>query len=178
MKFWFLLFGLTALLARPVFSQVWMFQSGTVSFSIKNAGLRVNGSLGGLKARVEFDPANPARALIEGLVDVATIETGIGLRDKHLKKEEYFYAEKHPQIVMRLVGLEGSGTSFSGSFSLQMKGVTKVVKLPVAFQTNATGATLSSTFTLNRLDFGIGSSSWTLGDEVKVTVLFRLVKKA
>ena len=58
----------------------------TVKFKIKNLGVTVTGSLSGLKGKASFDPANLGQSSIESTVDVGTINTGIDLRDDHLKK--------------------------------------------------------------------------------------------
>jgi polyisoprenoid-binding protein YceI len=56
-----------------------------------------------------------------------------------------------------------------------MKGRIKEIRLPLQFtKKSPVSSSLESSFTLNRLDFGIGKSSWTLGDDVSVQVLFHL----
>jgi polyisoprenoid-binding protein YceI len=67
---------------------VWVFQSGSVRFRVSNAGFRVNGSLAAVEASVSFDPRFPEKARISGTARVASIRTGIGLRDRHILKEE------------------------------------------------------------------------------------------
>lgn len=154
----------------------WQFAAGSVNFTIKNAGLATRGSLGPVEAEVNFNPARPGEAGISGRVLVKNLDTGIKLRDKHLKKEEYFFESRYPDISMKLVRLEKSGQGFRGTFALTMKGITKEVDIPVLFSEDPKGAQLSTAFSLNRLDFGIGSSSWTLSDEVQVQVQFVLKK--
>ena len=41
-------------------------------------------------------------------VDVNTINTGVDSRDSHLKKEEYFNAEKYPTINFASTSIEKS----------------------------------------------------------------------
>ncbi|RZK90363.1 MAG: hypothetical protein EOO62_35180, partial [Hymenobacter sp.] len=53
-----------------------------VLFQIKNAGLTVDGTLAGLTAAIDFDPAHPAQAHSEASAPVSSIQTGIALRDK------------------------------------------------------------------------------------------------
>jgi len=154
----------------------WQFASGSVNFTIKNAGLTTRGSLGPVEAEVSFNPSKPGDARISGRVWVQNMETGIKLRDKHLKKEDYFFASKYPEISMKLLRLEKSGDKLKGFFSLSMKGITKELEIPVLFSEDSKGAQLSTAFSLNRLDFGVGSQSWTLADEVRVQIRFMLKK--
>ena len=171
-----LLFMLALFIFPPCLrAQTWAFDSGRVLFNIRNAGLKVEGQFSGLKAAVEFQESQPEKARIEGSVEVASTQTGIGLRDRHLRGKDYFDAAAHPQISMKLQKLEKSGNQFSGLFQLSMKGRTKEVRIPVQFlKKSQKTSSLQTNFTLNRLDFEIGSSSWTLGDEVSVQVSFEL----
>lgn len=170
-----ILFFLFLLLSVPGKAQ-WRFSGGTVQFSIKNAGLRVEGKFTGIQARVEFDPARPETAVLFASVDANTIETGIKLRDKHLKKEEYFFTDKYPQINLSLVNLIKRQSDWLGRFNLTLKGTTRTVEIPLVFAENGKSASLSGKFTLNRLDYQVGGNSWTMGDEVKINVSANLFK--
>jgi len=163
------------LLSCGLHAQTWVFDSGQVRFSIRNAGMKVEGQFSGLRATVQFQESQPEKARIEGFVEIDGIQTGIGLRDRHLKGKDYFDAAAHPQISMKLRKLVKTGNQFSGLFQLSMKGITKEVLIPVGFtKKTAESSSLQGNFTLNRLEFGIGSSSWTLADEVAVRVSFGL----
>ena len=163
------------LLPSGLRAQTWVFDSGQVRFNIRNAGLKVEGQFSGIRAAVEFQESKAEKTRIEGSVEASSIQTGIGLRDRHLRGKDYFDAAAHPQISMKLQKLEKSGNLFSGLFQLSMKGKTKEVRIPVQFlKKSHTTSSLQTNFTLNRLDFGIGNSSWTLGDEVSVLVSFEL----
>jgi polyisoprenoid-binding protein YceI len=170
----FLIF--TCLNLKAASGGIWQFASGSVQFTIKNAGLAVDGKLGPVEAVVNFNPSKPAEARISGRVLVQNLETGIRLRDKHLKKEAYFFAEKYPEISMKLIRMEKTGEKLRGLFSLTMKGITRDLEFPVEFSEDQKGVQLSTTFTINRLDFGVGSSSWTLADEVEVKIKMQLKK--
>lgn len=153
----------------------WKFSNGTVAFSIRNAGLNVKGSFGKLTALVLFNPDEPANAKIEASVQVQSIETGINLRNKHLKKPEYFDAARFPEISLRLIRLEKDGTQWKGNFELTIKGIRKNLTLPVTFSTEGNSARIASTFTINRLDFNVGESSWTMSDDVTVQLTANLI---
>jgi polyisoprenoid-binding protein YceI len=163
------------LLPTGIQAQTWVFDSGLVRFNIRNAGLKVDGEFSGLRATVDFQELQPEKARIEGSVEASSIQTGIIMRDRHLRGKDYFDAASHPKISMKLQKLEKSGNQFSGLFQLSMKGRIKEIRLPLQFtKKSPVSSSLESSFTLNRLDFGIGKSSWTLGDDVSVQVLFHL----
>ena len=157
------------------------FQSVTdyeISFKIKNAGLNVGGSLKGLDADIFFNPQQPGNAKIVATADVNTIETGINARDKHLKKSDYFDAENFPKIKLQLQELINGNqeNQYQATFLVTIKGVDKSIRAPLSFTEESNGIKLSSSFKLNRLDFGVGSKSFILSRNVTVTLQANLEK--
>ncbi|MCU0422453.1 MAG: YceI family protein [Bacteroidia bacterium] len=147
-----------------------------VKFTIKNAGLTVEGSLSGFEGDIQFDPQAIARSTIKGSVQVSTIKTGFTSRDKHLQKEEYFNQAKFPKIELVSSFFGKAEQGFRGYFKLTLKGVTKDVVIPFTFTEEGGIINMKGSFTLNRLDYGIGKSSMILDDEVKVNLQFSLQK--
>jgi polyisoprenoid-binding protein YceI len=141
-----------------------------VRFTIKNAGLPVNGTLGELEAKLSFDPAEPEKSHLEATVAVATLATGIGARDRHLMKPEYFDVAKYPTIKLSSTSVARQGKSFVGQFSLTIKGKTRAIAMPFTYSTTSIGSQLEGTFRLNRRDFNVGGDSWVLADNVDVTI--------
>lgn len=158
-------------------NQTWKVSSSKVSFKIKNAGLSVEGSFKGLEATIQFDPAKAYGNKIEASVDVKTINTSINARDNHLKKEEYFDAEKFPKITMTSSSFsKGDDGKFKGFFNLSIKGTTKTVPMLFTFVEVNGKATFSGTFKINRLDYKVGESSWVMSDDVNVTIVVEATK--
>lgn len=166
---WCLVFGTSLECAGQ-----WKSVGGTVQFKIKNAGLTVNGSFKNLDASVIFDPIHPELAKMEAHVWVESIETGINLRNKHLKKEEYFHESRFPKISMKLEKLQKQDVKWIGLFQLTLKGITKMLEIPIEFEESKTSASLKGQFVVNRLDFDIGNKSWTMGEMVTATISIKL----
>lgn len=91
----FLLNG--AALAQP---QVYTPIAATskVAFRIKNFGTAVNGTFAGLNGAIRFDASSPTTAEFDVSVSTATVDTGNGLRDRHLRKPDYLDASGYPTI--------------------------------------------------------------------------------
>ena len=141
-------------------------------FQINNAGLTVDGTLTGLMADIDFDPAHPEQAHILASAPVSSIQTGISLRDKHLQKPDYFDAEKYPAITLQSKTIRQTAVGqYEGLFALTMKGVTHDVTLPF---TVSAAREFRGQFKLNRLDFGIGKSSLILSKEVTISIRVKL----
>lgn len=145
-----------------------------IRFQIKNAGLTVTGTLSGLEAAIRFDPAAPEKAFIRASLPVKTINTGIGLRDKHLLKPDYFDAEKFPTILLEsLVVRKTAANQYEGTFKLTIKGTQREVKLP--FTVSAANE-FAGTLRLNRLDYRVGKPSLLLSDDVVISIRVKPVK--
>lgn len=159
-------------------NQEWVVSSSTVKFKIKNAGFNIDGTFSGLTARIIFDASKGFGNSIEANIDSKTINTGNGTRDGHLKKTDYFDVIGFPAINMKatLFGKETDG-SFRGYFKLTMKGKTKDVLVPFTFTEKDGKATLKGTFTINRLDFGVGESSMILSNNATITIEVNATKK-
>lgn len=141
----------------------------TVSFKIKNFGVNVNGTLGGLEASIQFSPDDLDNSSIEATLDASTINTGIVARDKHLRKEDYFHVEKFPKIRMRSSSLaKKADKQFEAIFDLSIKGSTQKVTFPFEFTQEGDAGRFIGEFTINRRDFEIGGGSLVLGNQVSI----------
>lgn len=140
-----------------------------VSFKIKNVGINSNGTIAGLKGAIKWDDANTAACSFNVSVDVNTLNTGIDGRDNHLKKEEFFNVAKYPQItfVSTAISKATNGT-YQVAGNLTIKGITKLVTIPFTVKMENGVHVFDGEFELNRRDYGVGGSSITMSDEVKV----------
>jgi polyisoprenoid-binding protein YceI len=154
----------------------WTPTTASVVFYIKNAGITVDGSLAGLKASVKFDPKSLDNSKIYASVDVNTIKTGIEQRDKHLKEATYFNAAKYPEITMESSSFSKDGSQYIGNFDVTIKGKVKTIRVPFTFTENNGKGTFNGRFNLNRLDFGVGKSSFILDDDVLVKITLNTTK--
>jgi polyisoprenoid-binding protein YceI len=162
-------------LARPAFAQNKIaFEQTPVNFIIKNAGLKVNGSIGGLEGFIMIDPENSNLLKIEGSIDPNTIETGIGLRNNHLKKPDYFNVKEYPKIFMTSTEIAKKGNrKYIGNFDLTIKDVKKNVSVPFTVTSIGNEYFLKGEFSINRLDFKLGEESIILSDNVTVKIEFK-----
>jgi polyisoprenoid-binding protein YceI len=159
------------LTASMAYAQTWKVERFSVGFSIKNAGITIEGKFDSLQADIRFEPNQPEKAVIEAAVPTASINTGINLRDKHLRGKEYFDAENFPTMMLVSKKIEPKGNNtFIGEFALTIKGVTKTVSIPFSFNQKNSSADAEATFTLNRRDFGVGGASFIMADTLTVTI--------
>lgn len=191
---------LLAAIAVPATSQKFTIPaSGVQSFDFKDERNRnqaifyskapledMTGTATGLDGTVTFDPANVAKTITGGVsVEVATIKTGITMRDEHMRGEKWLNAEKYPKISFKLSKLTGAKVKDNaltatavGDFTLH--GVTKQVSVPVTLtympesektKTRAPGdlLVLRAGGTLKLSDYGIQSEiiGQKVSDEIR-----------
>jgi polyisoprenoid-binding protein YceI len=147
-----------------------------VRFRIKNFGFNVTGTFTGLQGNINFDPNDPGSCRFDVTIDAKTINTGIDMRDDHLRKSDYFDVEKYPQI--KFVSVKISPSTKSGTLfifgRLTIKNVTKDISFPFTATPAANGYLFSGEFKINRRDFKVGGGS-TVSDNL--TVMLSVVAK-
>jgi polyisoprenoid-binding protein YceI len=147
-------------------------EGSEVKFKIKNFGVQVGGDFTGLKGTIKFESAKPVDGSFDVTVASNSINTGIGLRDKHLKKEEYFNVDKFTVIEIKSTKITASTKEgwlyFYGT--LNMKGVTKEISFPFQAKEQNGGYQFNGEFKINRRDYGVGGNSFSLSDNVTVVL--------
>ncbi|MEP6712278.1 MAG: YceI family protein [Ferruginibacter sp.] len=143
-----------------------------IHFVIKNFGINTGGDLSGMKGDIKFDAAKPTSSSFDVTVAVKTIDTNNEKRDEHLKKEEYFNAEKFP--VIRLTSTQIETTNKAGTYmftgNLTIKGTTKPVHFLFTETAKDGGYLFAGDFEINRIDYKVGDDSATMSDNVKISV--------
>ena len=154
----FLLFAFTVVDLKPVDAD------DSVTFIIKNFGINTKGSFSGLKGAIKWDATDPSNSSFNVSVDANTINTGIDMRDNDLRKERYFNVAKYP--TLNFVSTAVNATNVTGN--LTIKGITKQINIPYTVKPSGNGYLFEGKFSLNRRDFDVGGSSFTLGDDLQV----------
>ncbi len=159
-------------------NSAWAVSSYSVNFKIKNAKLNVNGRFENLTCNLNFDADKLSACNIEASVDVKTIKTGIDMRDNHLKKKEYFNTAEFPLMTIKTLSFSKvSAQQFMAKCLLTIKGKSKEITIPINYTNKGKDAEFASTFSLNRLDFGVGSSSIIMSNTLEVAINIQATKK-
>ena len=151
------------------FAQIISSKDAKVTFKIKNAGFWVRGNFKEVTAELIKEHADWNDIKLSGNVASTTIKTGIELRDRHLRNDDYFDTENFPGISLELLSCDALKDGILNSkFRLTIKDVEKDVKIPLVIKETAKGITISGSFKIDRLDYGLGKKSITLSNEVVV----------
>lgn len=166
-----------------------------VKFRVKHMGIStVTGSFGEFTGSFNVDPKNIAATTGSAVIQVASVNTNNAKRDNHLKSDDFFNAEKYPEIrfaskAVRNVNLADSTADLVGD--LTIRDVTKEIVLKV----KGTGilakdpwgmerAAFTATGTINRFDYNlkwnnlIEGGGFVVAPEVELVLAFEGVRPA
>lgn len=110
-----------------------------------------SGEFKGLTGKISFDPANLAASSFNASIEVATINTGNGMKNTHAKSEMWFDAAKYPTISFASTSITKGDAGYIANGKLTMHGVTKDISIPFTFENNV----FAGTFEINRLDYNV-----------------------
>lgn len=123
------------------------------NYYIKFDGGDPAGEFRGLKGTIRFDPNNLEASQFDVSIDVATINTGNGMKNTHAKSDKWLDAEKYPEIKFTSTSITRTSEGFEAKGVLDMHGVQKEITLPFTFRNNV----FSGKFEVNRLDYNINT---------------------
>ncbi|SDF32125.1 Polyisoprenoid-binding protein YceI [Dyadobacter soli] len=139
-------------------------------YQIRFDGKYAHGSFQKMEGNIRFDPAQPEESRFEVWVDVASIDTGIELKNKHARSDKWFDAEKYPRISFVSTSVSRTDTGFVVRGDLELKGIKKEVAIPFAFASEGGQYAFYGKFKVKRGDFGIGKLSGKESDSTAVEV--------
>lgn len=163
-----------------------------IGFSVRHLEIAwVEGRFKDFKGTIRFDEKDVTKSSVEFSAQVASIDTGVEPRDKHLRTADFFDAEKFPEMSFRSTRVERKGAdAYVLHGDLTLKGVTKQVALPFT----VTGAIkdpwgntrfgVQAQTKIDRRDYGItfgqtlASGGLDIGHEVTVELHLEAVRPA
>jgi polyisoprenoid-binding protein YceI len=129
-----------------------------IDFRVRWLGLiPVHGSLGGTEGEIVLDAHRPERSSVRATVAVATISTGIRLRDEHLRTDDFFDVARHPQAKFESDRVERAGPNrWLVHGTLDLRGTRQSIALDTRYEGIVDGAQrFTATTKLSRSDFAI-----------------------
>jgi polyisoprenoid-binding protein YceI len=162
-----------------------------INFKVKHMMItNVSGTFTKFDATLQSDAPDFSDAVITFEADVNSITTHNEQRDGHLKSDDFFAAEKFPQLNFVSTGFKYKGDKvFNLTGDLTLRGVTKSIELSVEY-----GGTMTDPYgqvksgfeingKINRKDFGLSWGAVTeaggvvVSDEVKLHLAVQMVKQ-
>jgi polyisoprenoid-binding protein YceI len=123
-------------------------------YAVKFDGGDPSGEFTGLKGTIQFDANNLAASKFDCTVDVATINTGNGMKNTHAVSDKWLDATKYPVIRFTSKSISKTATGFEAKGTLDFHGVQKEITLPFTFVNNVFAGNLE----VNRLDYNVNTA--------------------
>lgn len=160
-----------------------------VGFKVRHLVSKTAGEFTDFDGRIIADFNDLDASSVELTIDAASIDTKNEKRDGHLRSEDFFDVEKHPEITFKSSKITRvDDDTFAVAGTLTMRGVAKEITLMVDFlgEMTALGSTRAGyelSTTLNRKDYGVSwnraldAGGFLLSDEVEVDIALELIKE-
>jgi polyisoprenoid-binding protein YceI len=171
MKSWVLVFSLIVCTNILFAQQQIVSDSSVVNFTIKNLGIKTQGTFSGMKGEVKINEADMTKSSFDVSVDAASINTGIEARDSHLREADYFNVAEFPRITFKSTAVTSAGRNkYKVAGVLTLKGTSKNLEFPFTATRVGNGWLLKGEFTINRRDYNVGGGSMILSDNAVVNL--------
>jgi polyisoprenoid-binding protein YceI len=151
---------------------------------------KVPGKFDDFSGQIQLDEANPEQSSVEVTIQVASVDTGVKMRDDDLRSPNFFDAKKFPEITFKSTSVKRTGENTADvTGNLTMHGVTKEVVLKVELLGKGAGMKPGSIVSgwdaataLKRSDFGLSwnkviEGTQVVGDDVQIELHVEADKK-
>ena len=155
-------------------------------FAVRHMGIStVRGTFTKLSGTVQYDPTDPTKSSIDAIIDAASVDSRVEVRDNDLRSPKFLDVQKFPTITFKSKRVEPAGTGkLKVTGDLTIHGVTKEVVLdvegpsePIKDPRGNMHMGASATTTINRRDFGVGNiPAAMVAENLAITIDLELVK--
>lgn len=139
-------------------------------YAVKFTSTDPSGVFEKMKGTVVFQEQDLSSARFNVSIDVASINCGNGMQNRHARSEKWFDAEKYPEITFVSSGAKRTATGYETTGQLSMHGITKEISIPFTYAAKGSGGVFAGTFDISRSAFNIGEPSKKVPDVLKVEV--------
>lgn len=163
-----------------------------IGFKVKHMMIsNVHGKFAAFNAIAKTHGEDFSSAKFDFSAAINSIDTGVADRDAHLKSDDFFNAEKYPDMVFKSIGIEKKDDhNFIINGELTIRDVTKPIALNAEFSGivqdpyGQTKAGLSVNGKIKRSEYGLLWSAVTeagkivVSDDIQLNCEMQFVKKA
>ncbi len=172
------------LLAGPAAASAWAIvpAQSSLTFSSKWNGADIEGRFPRFSAAISFDPAKPADARVDAVIDLSAATTTDRTVNGSLPGSDWFDVKKAPTARFQAAGFtQVKPGQYVARGTVTMRGLSVPVTLPFMLAINGNTAVMTGQTVLDRRSFRIGMDSdaqgaW-VGFPVPVKVKITAVRK-
>ena len=150
-------------------------EASEITFRATSRLMNADGRFARFSGDVMADPVVLTGARVSLTIDAASLDTGIEMRDKHLRSSDFFDVERFPTVVFQSVRVEAAGRRATVVGRLTLHGVTREIAVPIDVQITSAALVASGEFIVNRGEYAMNYNSFLnpIGNEVRVAFTFR-----
>jgi len=150
-------------------------EASRLGFHATSRLANADGRFSRFAGEVLADPTNLASGRVRVSIEAASIDTGIGRRDNHLRSEDFLYVERFPTITFESTRVERDGARLLLVGRLTLRGVTREVRVPVEVSVADGRLEARGRFEINRDDYGVSYDSVLnpIGQRVRIDFALR-----
>jgi polyisoprenoid-binding protein YceI len=162
-------------LVRPTYT--------SIRFSIVKWGvMKEEGIFRDFNGTLDFDPAHPEQSRIDITVQAPSIDTKNETRDKVLRSDDFFDADRYPTLSFASRAVTRDNGQWFVTGDLTIHGTTHRIRVPVTqlgirdLPNVGKLAAFETAFTINRRDYNVLGARWgaipgTLDDAVDIHII-------
>lgn len=175
-------------LSLPLLAIIFVLTSGFISIkSLQQLTLKddysvafksddPSGEFTKMKANISFNESDLSKSSFEITIDVNSISTGNGMKNKKAMTAEWFDQMKYPTIYFKSTKVEKIGSDYQVVGNLKIKGITKTKTIPLKVEKKSDGFKFSGKFSVNRIDYKVGKVSDVVPNNMNITYVFNTTK--
>lgn len=178
-----------ALLSLTGMAQTWKMDKShaKLGFTVTHLMIsEVDGNFKDFDVTITSSKEDFSDAVFDMTVQIASVNTDNQRRDDHLRTPDFFEVEKYPTMTFKSTSVKKTtGNKYALAGNLTMHGVTKPITMDLTLlgtkphpRTQKLVSAFKVTGTLNRLDFGVGSTNTaTVGSDIEIRAVGEFVKE-
>ena len=150
-------------------------QNSKIEFIGSKVTGKQTGSFGDFSGQIDY-AGSPENSRVSITIKIDSLTTDAPDLTKHLKTADFFDAAKYPEATFVSTAIKpggDKGATHTVTGNLTMHGVTKAITFPATINVTPEAATVESSFSINRKDFGInyaGAADNLIRDDVVLTL--------
>ena len=162
----------------------------SIYFGVDHIFMKVRGHFDDFSAAINFDPEDLAGSSFFFEIEVDSINTNNGKRDRHLRSADFFNESKYPVIRFRSSNINATGKNtydVAGTLTIKGKEYDYILPLTLAgimdhpMEKGAKVAGFNGEITIDRLDYGVGNGKYyklgVVGKDVDILVALEVLSK-
>ena len=129
----------------------------------------IRGRFTSFKGTVDIDDSDASKSTVSLSIDAASVQTGVEMRDKHLRSGDFLDVSRTPTIEFKSTAVVKTKDGYNLTGDLTIRGITKPVTLQAALSEPIDAGKMgvrrgfNLRGTINRFDYNVGWDKKTPG---------------